>query len=191
MNWIHQAKIAIIGLALALAAAGPIQAGPESSDRLTGKMSEITRMNAEIRAHHNQARDLRRQMVGIMEALSQEIHRKRTEREIVIFEEGRRIPRIKYNLDLIGRLRAAIVLIDRKIDYLQQGLDRLDFLSRHVQDDVMLLKAVSHVTVDALIGEIDRALTEYRSAANESLIDTRRLVPESPDKIWHLLSAAQ
>jgi len=153
-------------------------------ERLNDKSAEIHLMNETVHAKYSQAIDIREQLHDMLDDLEAEIHLERNQRKISDFTEAMRVSRIEYNLELIRKLRAYIVLLDREITYFQGGRQKLEFFNRQIQDDVMIINAVNHMTIDALLHRIDLALREYASAAGDYLMDADEIAPEDLENTW-------
>ena len=96
-------------------------------------------------------------------------------------------PRIRNNIQLLGRLDAVIHLLENKQRYLRESRFRLGFLNRQAEDDLMIMNTVSHMAVDALLTEIDSAVETIEAATKSPLVDLDRLAPESPEEAWRRL----
>ena len=152
--------------------------------RLNRTSAEIIRMNAAMHSKYSQAVDIRKQLGDMRDDLTGEIRRELEHRQPSDFAQAMKISRIEYNLELIRKLRACMVLLDRKIAYFHEGRQQLEFYNRRIQDDVMILNAVNHMAIDTLLHKIEQALHEYASAVDDVLLDAGEIAPEEIETTW-------
>ena len=116
--------------------------------------------------------------------LNREIRTERHQRNIDEYTAGIQIPLIRYNLELIGTIEALISLLDKKIDYLHDGRNKLAHFNRQIQDDVQILNTVGTMNTDTLMDRIDLTLEAYAAATGNRLIDAGNLPVEDRQVIW-------
>ena len=163
-----------------------LPAWPENSgiDLLKQKMVEIHTMDNTIEKKHGQIVDIHGHLDRLLKKLTAEIQAQKDNRPFVGLQDPAAHPRVGFNVQLIRRLNAILSVLQKRIEYFREGRQRLAFLSRQAQDDVMIMQTVSRMTVDRLISKIDRTLAEYQVSSRAPVIDGSRLQMESHEKTF-------
>ncbi len=169
---------------LAILYPGGAVANNTNIERLNAKSAEIEQMKETVQTRYRQTLDIREQLGEMLGNFEEEIRHELTQRKISGFTKAMGVSRIHYNLELIRKLRAYMVLLDKKIIYFQEGRQKLDFFTRQVQDDMMILNTVNHMAIDALIDRIEQALNQYASAVGDDLMDAGAIAPEDLEIAW-------
>lgn len=175
----------VFPIVLAVCCVAPVFADESAIFRLNEKLSEIDRMHAALTTSLARAAEIRTRLDAITASLVEEIRREKHAQ----LSDLPRHPRIRNNLELIRSIRAFAALLDEKIANLELGMDQLNFYANRIRDDVRLLEAVDHMTVDSLVTAIDRLLGEYETVSDGRLIDAANLKTEPVEMIWSRLAA--
>ncbi len=85
------------------------------------------------------------------------------------------VPRIRYNLTLIGRISAYRAAILTRIDYFRLGNERLTYLLRQAGDDLTLARTFARVNADTLATHIDAVSAELQAGVSDPLFDAAHL----------------
>lgn len=141
-------------------------------------------MHTAVASRLTRAIQIRREFGAMSNRLTTEIQHRKSQLGVQSFSQAKRIPRIKYNVALIGELNALTEQLNEKITYLQGCLHNLEYHRRQTQDDVLLLNTVKDMEVDRQIEQLERALLESEFATTVDLIDMDNLSFDDPEHIW-------
>ncbi len=151
---------------------------------LSDKATEVAMMQEKIKSGYDQAIGIRQQLNHMIGRLTAEIQKASNQHNITEFSEARRFTRIQYNLELVRRLHAFNALLDGKIIFFQEGMNKLAYFNRQLQDDVKILSTVSKMAADTLMDNIDLTLNVYTTATGDNVIDTDDLTMEDLETTW-------
>lgn len=155
---------------------------------LRGKMGEILSLREGLIAKQARASQISGRLRGKMHALEAEIEAARRGSNIASYQAAMRIPRIRYNIKLIQKLLAYLSALDRKIEYLGNGTEKLRFLYRQAEDDLRILKTLNDMDIQKLIDEMTQTSETYQMETRALLIDADGTVLTPPEAIWRDLA---
>jgi hypothetical protein len=152
---------------------------------LKHKMDEITSLQNSLSDKIKLAVQKREQLTQKKEALKKEIREEKAQRRIDSFQKALQNERIDYNLKLIQLLIGYTTGLNKKILYLQNGYETLDFFLQQVQDDLLLIKTLSNLEIDKLVAQINSVLDEFIPEIDEPMFDVNDVPLSDPEKIWN------
>ena len=167
--------------------ASPVRPYDSSVGRLKEKMVEIHNMDNTIRKKYEQIVAMTHKLENMSDELAGEILVEKEKRRLSNYSAAVENPRIAFNLQLLRRLNGTLSVLNHRIDYFKEGRQRLAFLSRQAEDDVMIMHTVSKMAIDRLIGKIDQTLSEYQAASHAHMIDVDRILMENREETFERL----
>ena len=186
-NTVGKRIICICGLAFLILvfSAGDLRASSSKADILRQKIEQILSLREKISKKRTQAIELQENLKGQITALRGEIIDYRKQLNLASYEEAIHSPRISYDLMLILQLQAYISKLNEKIEIFASGDAKLEFLYLLADDDLKIVETLNHMTIETLIAQIDKALTDYDSTTDEYLIDAKDIVLKKPVEMWN------
>ena len=165
--------------------AGDLRASSSKADILRQKIEQILSLREKISKKRTQAIELQENLKGQITALRGEIIDYRKQLNLASYEEAIHSPRISYDLMLILQLQAYVSKLNEKIEIFASGDAKLEFLYLLADDDLKIVETLNHMTIETLIAQLDKALTDYDSTTDEYLIDAKDVVLKKPVEMWN------
>lgn len=142
--------------------------------------------------------DIRKQALTLQGTLqakvaeyTQEIQKEKTTRQLTTFKQAIGVYRVRYNLKLVQQISAYLAAVSERVEFFQDGRERIDFLHQQAQDDLKMVQTLSDMEISTFIGRIDQALEKYTTAVNSSLFDIEKIKQAQLETIWKAISAAK
>lgn len=120
-----------------------------------------------------------------------EIRQARQARGLKSFKQAIGVYRVRCNLKLVQQISAYLAAVSERIEFFEEGRERIDFMHRQAQDDLKMVQTLSDMEIAEFISRIDRALATYTAAVNSSLFDIETLKQEKLEAIWETISAVK
>jgi chromosome segregation ATPase len=156
----------------------------EKAVELERALESIQEMTRRISDRAAEAQSLHRILSGHAEELRAEITAERRRHSPASLPQALRVDRIRYDLQLMQHLSAHINGLDRRISQLDAALCTLEFLSRRVGDDRLLLQSLQDADIGGLIQQIRSELAAMTAAAEGPLLSASELRQPSMEGVW-------
>jgi len=157
---------------------------------------QLRRMMAEIALMNNQMAQRKSDAVGIRESLSAKLKEIEAEAADQVEAAGvksekqaRQIPRLWFDLTLMGEIEAYIDRYTQRINYYRVACDRLSYLYQQADDDLKIVNTLAGMKIDALISQTEKVLDGYLDDAQTLVIQPESLTVAPPQEMWALLNA--
>ncbi len=163
-----------------------ITAGEENSKLyvLEKQMRKIDVVLEKISDRQLQAMELKKflrdKSLGIVEEIRQKLKRE----NIKSYKKAIQYPRIQYDIMLIQKINAYETLLDQRMDILQYGKDKFDFLYDQARDDIKMIKALSDIDANSLLSQTDQLLKQYSNITDRALIDVHKISLMTGNDVW-------
>ena len=172
------------GVFLLFNMAGAEGASSPKSMELKRKVNEISSLRSTVESQVDVAAKTREKLQKQIDELANEINRELVSREINSYSKAAKVPRIKYNIELIQMLLAYIDRLDQRERYYRAGNEILEYLNQQVNDDLKLIRTLNDMEVDELIDRINAVLDEYIPETQRPLFSVDNIEIRPAEEIW-------
>ena len=184
-NTLYKQKICIFiyGLLFFILFTVNLLAANPKSEIIRRKLTEIIFLCEKITENKIQAIKIREQLCEKMTGLKEEIRSKQKLSNIKTYKEAVRFPEIDFNLMLVEQILFNIFRIDKRIEYLQNSKDELEFLYQKAEDDLKIIETLNDMEVEKLMIQINQGLDKYHPE-KKTFIKPDYSSLNSLEKIW-------
>jgi chromosome segregation ATPase len=151
---------------------------------LEQKIADLNLLSHQLEDRMQQAQGLRTALADQQAVLTSEIHDLLKNLPGVNLQQAQQNLRIRYDIDLLATVLSYIDKLDAKLNFYQDGRDRLDYLRRSAEDDVHMIAALNDLKIDALTTQISLVVNRYLPEAHVIQIDPQQVKPLSDLKVW-------
>ena len=162
----------------------PGYATADKTADLRQKQNDIESLRNSLFVKISLTMEKRDQLKQKIEELKKEINNEKQQQQVDSYQKARYNSRIDFNLKLIQLLSGYVDGLDKKIVYFQNGNETLDYFSKQVQDDLLMMKTLKDLEIDKLITQINSVLNEYVSATSKPMFEVNGIRSQDIEKIW-------
>ena len=163
---------------------GPNYASEHKTAELNRKMDEISSLQVSLSQKISLVMQKQKELEQQVHELEKEIKQKKEQLQIDSYLMASRIPRIKFNLQLIQTLFGYLSGLKDRVGYFQNGYQTLDFFRQQIQDDLLMIKTLNDMEVDTLIAQINSVLDEFIPELSRPIFDVNEITSEETERIW-------
>ncbi len=169
----------------------PQQQPSGENDRFRSKLSEASRLRAELLAKREEIYRLKLHYRHGIDELKDQIYREIQANKISAYEEAMQNKRIELNLRTIQRRRVYIQELEKPDQWAFKGSEELLFLTRKTLIDLEVANIASGVDLDRHMRYINAAIQKYRPSADRLAIDPPPSELTPLETIWRQIRTQQ
>ena len=192
----RQRSISTVALAWALviftwpvawAVAPPSDAGEKNETLLTA-MRRIDDMRMALSCKRFRAEQIQAFVQKRQADLLDEMRQRLEALNINTFDPAVKDDRIRFDLRLIGQLRAYSDVLAERIAFFELGDHRLAFYYAQAEDDLKMIQTLSDLGVEKLMAHITEAMASYGQAVQAPLMHADRIPIVPVALLWQQIS---
>ncbi len=148
------------------------------------KLEEITNLRKELAIKEDEIAELIKNYKDGIRQMEAEILKIKQTHQINTFRDAVKDKKIEFGMMTIQRRLAYIESIKQPYEWLNQGIEELQYLKNKIEIDAQISRVISGVDMDKMVREIDVVLQEYRTGIETLQIKMDEAGHISLEAIW-------
>ena len=162
-------------------------AASENGEQLRRTMADISLLNSQLTQRKDDAVRMHEELASRLKDIRNEVKEQVLGTGVKDATAAMQIPRIRFDLRLIGEIQAYMNQYARKIRYYRVACDRLSYLYQQADDDLKIVNTLSGMKIDALVSQTEMILSAYFPDAQTLVIHPADMVVAPPEAVWMTL----